>query len=209
MNQLELFGVEAPTSAAWQRLDLAGANIRYCRAFLDARDRHCYFTEVLETTPLTQDEIVMFGRKLFVPRLASWHGESDTGYTYSNIALEPRPWTPALSALKARVECSLETRFNSVLVNLYRDGRDSVAWHADDEPELGPAPFIASLSLGATRRFQLRNQADATLKHALDLHDGSLLTMAGATQHEWMHQIPKTKREVGPRLNLTFRTVVK
>ena len=137
-----------------------------------------------------------------IPRLTAWHGAA--GYVYSGIRLTPAAWTPPLLELKALAERLAGERFNSVLLNLYRDGRDSVSWHADNEPGLGRDPVIASLSLGAVRRFQLKHRRlDERL--ALDLPHGSCLIMAGATQHHWLHQLPKTTRPVGPRINLTFR----
>ena len=156
-----------------------------------------------------QRSIRIFGQEIPQPRLTAWYGDADARYTYSGLAWEPRPWTPALLALRRRVEAATGARFNSVLLNLYRDGRDSMGWHADDEPELGPAPAIASLSLGATRRFRLRPRAGlAHPPFGLALPGGSLLLMRGPTQQHWQHALPKTARPSGPRLNLTFRWVI-
>ena len=158
-----------------------------------------------------QRAIRMFGRELPQPRLTAWHGDPAARYTYSGLTWEPRPWTSALLDLRQRVAAATGARFNSVLLNYYRDGRDSMGWHADDEPELGPSPVIASLSLGATRRFRLRPigpKAGALAQPlGLDLPNGSLLLMRGPTQHCWQHALPKTARPTGPRLNLTFRWV--
>lgn len=152
--------------------------------------------------------IRMFGRLLPQPRLTAWYGDPAARYAYSGLQWEPRPWTPALQALRQQVEAAAGAPFNSVLLNLYRDGRDSMGWHADDEPELGPAPTIASLSLGATRRFRLRPRPGvAHAPFGLDLPAGSLLLMSGNSQAHWQHALPKTSRPVGPRLNLTFRWV--
>jgi alkylated DNA repair dioxygenase AlkB len=158
--------------------------------------------ELTAATAWRREEATVMGRRLPIPRLTAWHGE--TGYVYSGIRLEPAPWTPPLLELKAVAEAIAGERFNSVLLNLYRDGRDSVSWHADNEPGLGRNPVIASISLGAVRRFQLRHRRTRA-RVDLDLPHGSCLVMAGATQHHWLHQIPKTARPVGPRLNLTFR----
>lgn len=144
----------------------------------------------------------VMGRKVRIPRLTAWHG--DAGYVYSGIRLTPAPWTRSLIELKDVAEDAAGQRFNSVLLNLYRDGRDSVSWHADNEPGLGREPVIASLSLGAPRRFQLRHRQAGERVEVL-LEDGDCLVMAGATQHAWLHQVPKTARPVGPRINLTFR----
>lgn len=155
-----------------------------------------------------QRAIRIFGQEIPQPRLTAWYGDPAARYSYSGLVWEPRPWTPLLLNLRQRVETATQARYNSVLLNHYRDGRDSMGWHADDEPELGPAPAIASLSLGATRRFRLRPRAG--LAHAplgLDLPNGSLLLMRGPTQQRWQHALPKTARPIGPRLNLTFRWV--
>lgn len=149
-----------------------------------------------------QDEATVMGRRLPIPRLQAWHGDGE--YVYSGLRLAPERWTPDLLVLKGIAEEIAGESFNSVLINLYRDGRDSVAWHADDEPSLGHNPVIASISLGAVRRFQLKHKVTGE-RIDLDLPHGSCLVMAGTTQHHWRHQIPKTRRPIGPRINLTFR----
>ncbi|MDO7875089.1 alpha-ketoglutarate-dependent dioxygenase AlkB [Hymenobacter sp. ASUV-10] len=159
--------------------------------------------------PWEQRSIRLFGREVAQPRLTAWYGDPGAAYTYSGLRWEPRPWRQQLDTLRRRVEAATGHRFNSVLLNLYRDGHDSMGWHADDEPELGPAPTIASLSLGATRRFRLRPRpgGPAAEPLGLDLGSGSLLLMRPPTQAHWQHALPKTSRAVGPRLNLTFRWV--
>lgn len=152
-----------------------------------------------------QEEIVIFGKPRRVPRLVAWHGDPGTGYTYSGTMHEPRPWTAELESIRRRVERLSGHAYNSVLLNLYRDGRDGMGWHADDEPELGHNPAIASVSFGATRRFRLRHRRNACKPVALPLASGSLLLMSGALQHHWVHAVPKTAMPVGERLNLTFR----
>ena len=149
-----------------------------------------------------QEVAALMGRRVPIPRLTAWHGAA--GYVYSGIRMTPAPWTPPLLELKALAEALAGQPFNSVLLNLYRDGRDSVSWHADNEPGLGRNPVIASLSLGAVRRFQLKHRR-LPERASLDLPHGSCLIMAGATQHHWLHQLPKTRAPVGPRINLTFR----
>jgi alkylated DNA repair dioxygenase AlkB len=151
-----------------------------------------------------QETATIMGRRVPIPRLTAWHGEA--GYVYSGIAMAPAAWTPPLLELKRCAEANAGQAFNSVLLNLYRDGRDSVSWHADNEPGLGCNPVIASLSLGATRRFQLKHRHSGE-RVAIDLRHGSCLVMAGATQHHWLHQVPKSARPVGPRINLTFRSM--
>ena len=157
---------------------------------------------LMEVTEWRQETATVMGRKIAIPRLTAWHGQA--GYVYSGIRLEPAAWNAPLLELKEVAERLTAEVFNSVLLNLYRDGRDSVSWHADNEPGLGRDPVIASLSLGATRRFQLRHRQSGE-RIAVDLGHGSCLVMAGPTQHHWLHQIPKTARPVGPRINLTFR----
>jgi alkylated DNA repair dioxygenase AlkB len=159
---------------------------------------------LLAETPWRADTVVVYGKRYQQPRLTAWYGEAS--YTYSGLTLQPLPLTPLLEQLRAAVVQATGRRYNSVLLNYYRDGADSMGMHSDDEPELGPQPVIASLSYGATRPFILRHKrSKRTVK--LDLTDGSLLLMAGALQANWQHGINKTAKVVGPRLNLTFRYV--
>jgi alkylated DNA repair dioxygenase AlkB len=151
-----------------------------------------------------QDTARIVGREVKLPRLTAWYG--DRGYRYSGIDNPPRPWLPLLADLKADAERLTDTAFNSMLANLYRDGRDSMGWHSDDERSLGPNPVIASLSFGSVRRFRLKHKTEP-LSMALELEPGSCLVMAGTLQHHWRHALPKTTRPVGPRVNLTFRLI--
>lgn len=179
--------------AAWLRRDV-----------LDRARADAAFRRLIDELPWTEHELEMFGRTVLEPRLSAWIGDEGTAYRYSGRLREPRPWTPALIELRALCESLADARFNSVLANLYRTGSDSMGWHADDEPELGPHPVIASLSLGATRRFRLRHRLTRETV-SIDLPAGSLLVMRGPCQEHWQHSLPKTAREVGPRINLTFR----
>ena len=159
--------------------------------------------------PLRTDTFTMFGRTVRVPRLISWHGDPGCRYRYSGQTYEPAPWTPGLARIRALLCARTGVAWNAVLANYYRDGRDSVGWHSDDERELGPARddiAIASLSLGATRRFVMRHRERGD-RRELALADGSLLLMRGTTQRHWRHALPKTAQRVGPRLNLTFRVI--
>ena len=156
-----------------------------------------------------QDHLKMFGETIPVPRLEAWIADEGLDYTYSGIHHEPDPWIDELIELRNLSSVHSGTTFNSVLCNLYRDGNDGVDWHADDEPEFGLMPVIASLSLGATRRFDLRRVDDHSIKIELDLHHGDLVIMSGTTQSLWRHRVPKTKKPVGERINLTFRNVVR
>jgi alkylated DNA repair dioxygenase AlkB len=162
------------------------------------------FARLLAETAWRIETVVVYGKRHLQPRLTAWYGEAS--YAYSGLRLDPTPMTPLLDQLRAAVEAATGRRYNSVLLNYYRDGADSMGMHSDDEPELGPAPAIASLSYGATRTFVLRHKRDKrTLK--LDLEDGNLLLMAGLTQQNWLHGINKTARQTGRRINLTFRYI--
>ena len=153
----------------------------------------------------------MYGQRIAVPRLTAWFGDPRATYSYSGITMTPEAWTPLLLELKSLVEPkALGTPFNSVLLNLYRDGNDSVSWHSDDEPELGTNPVIASVSLGQARTFRLKHKRDDSIPPVeIELTHGSLLVMSGALQHFWKHQLPKRKsKSLGPRINLTFRRIL-
>ncbi|CAH2939043.1 MAG: Alkylated DNA repair protein [uncultured Paraburkholderia sp.] len=153
-----------------------------------------------------QDTMGTPGGRVALPRLTAWQGDADAVYVYSGIRNLPHPWTPAVLELKAAAEAACNARFNSVLLNRYRSGADSMGWHADREPELGPEPVIASVSLGAARVFDLRHNRTGALQ-SFSLKGGSLLVMKGKTQAEWRHRVPKEPRVSGERLNLTFRFV--
>lgn len=165
------------------------------------------FALLSEQLAWTRHTVRLFGRELPAPRLSAWHGDADAGYRYSGVSHAPQPWTPALRAVRERVAGALGLRFNGVLGNLYRDGADAMGWHSDDEPELGPAPVIASASFGAPRRFALRHRGSGR-REVLELGHGSLLVMAGASQRCWQHCLPRTARPCRPRINLTFRRLL-
>lgn len=179
--------------------------------FLPAADAAHLLAHLTRTVAWEQRSIRLFGRLVPQPRLTAWYGDPAATYAYSGLRWEPRPWLPALAELRRQVQAATGAAFNSVLLNLYRTGQDSMGWHADDEPELGPAPVIASVSLGATRQFRLRPRpagaAAGTPARGVALPGGSLLLMRPPTQQHWQHALPKTTRPTGPRLNLTFRWV--
>ncbi len=156
----------------------------------------------------SQDEIVVYGKRHLTPRLSCWMGEPWMSYSYSQHTMQPEPWQSCPREILQKLEASHGDTFNSVLINLYRDGKDSNGWHADDEPELGKRPVIASVSLGAARDFYMREKANHSNKVKLNLAHGSLLIMSGDTQSLWQHHLPK-RANSGPRINLTFRTMVK
>ena len=190
----------------WQRFDLPGADVRLAR-FCDAMAAQDWFDRLHVEIPWEQHHLRIFGREIASPRLSCWIGDADAAYTYSRTRFEPRRWTPALAELRDALNQSCGQNYNSVLCNLYRDGHDAMGWHSDSEPELGAHPVIASLSFGAPRRFRLRHRRYPASRVEIELEPGSLLLMAGATQSNYRHDLPRTARAIGPRINLTFRHI--
>lgn len=166
------------------------------------------FGRLVVDTPWRSDPITLWGKTYAQPRLTAWYGDPSKTYTYSGLKMQPLPWTDLLLEVKRAVEQAAGHDFNSVLLNYYRNERDSMGFHSDDEPELGPAPVIASLSLGATRDFVFKHRSRKDLKPVrVALGDGALLLMKGDTQRHWLHGIEKRQSPIGPRINLTFRTI--
>jgi alkylated DNA repair dioxygenase AlkB len=201
-----------PSNSRERILDLpGGGRVHWAPTFLSKGQADAAFRVVGETTPWKQEWITLFGKRIPQPRLTAWMGDEDAVYTYSGLTLVPVPWTLPVLELKTYVESAIGESFNSVLLNLYRSGEDSMGLHADDEPELGP--IVASISLGATRRFVLkfRGRRRGVPSHSLDLGHGSLVVMDAATQASWVHGIPKQSgvRSEGceARINLTFRRI--
>ena len=189
-------------------INLPDANIRLFPHFLNPDMAAQLFQVFSNKVPWRHDPIKVFGKTYMQPRLTSLHGTTNQGYGYANIRMQAQPMMPELNDILQRIAKIDNSDFNIVLLNLYRDGNDSNGWHADNEKELGQNPVIASVSLGAPRLFKLKHRYDKNLKHQLLLESCSLLLMSGATQHYWLHQVPKTKKQVGPRINLTFRKVL-
>jgi alkylated DNA repair dioxygenase AlkB len=190
----------------WQVFDLPQADVRLAQFCTDG-EAAGWFARLRDEIPWERHRLRIFGREIDSPRLSCWIGDADAVYTYSGTRFAPHPWTPALAELRETISAQCAERCNSVLANLYRDGRDSMGWHSDDEPELGPQPVIYSFSFGGVRRFRLRHRLDPSVRLELDLPSGSLLRMAGTTQRYYRHDLPKTARAVGARINLTFRTI--
>ena len=186
---------------------LPDAEVTFYADFFDPTESEKLCQQLVDTIEWKQEVARFGGKAVPLPRLTAWYGDAGKTYRYSGITVQPLAWTPLLLAIKARVEAVAVVTFNSVLLNYYRGERDSVAWHSDDEPELGVNPVIASVSFGATRTFQFKHKTRPDQRHAVDLTPGSLLLMAGAMQHHWKHQIPKTTKPVGARINLTFRVI--
>jgi len=197
-----LFGVQNNTTIA-----LKDAEISYDEHFLSYNEASTYFDVLRKETDWQQDRIKVFGKEYDQPRLTALFANNKNPYTYSNITMHPTPFSPVLLEIKSKIEKTLNQTFTTCLLNLYRNGQDSNGWHADNEKELGKNPVIASVSLGAERLFHMKHRTDKTQKLRLNLADGSLLVMSGSTQHHWLHQIPKTKKNVGERINLTFRII--
>lgn len=190
-----------------EKLDLPDCNIWYFPGFLSPEEATKYFQQLKEETDWQQDDIKIFGKTFPQPRLTALYGNNQKPYRYSNIIMHPLKFTPLLEDLKAEIDKISGISFSTCLLNLYRDGQDSNGWHADDEKELGTNPVIASLSLGEERVFHLKHRRNKEFKHRILLEHGSLLLMKGSTQHNWLHQIPKTRRQIGERINLTFRLI--
>jgi alkylated DNA repair dioxygenase AlkB len=188
-------------------LNLPDAEIIYYPHFFDKKEADAIFAQLTNDIPWQQDDIRVFGKIHPQPRLTALFGNEGKPYSYSNIKMQPHPWNPLLQKIKSLVESVADTNFTTVLLNQYRDGKDSNGWHADNEKELGTNPIIASVSFGAERVFQLKHNSILGLKQNILLEHGSLLVMKGTTQHFWKHQIPKTAKPIGSRINLTFRVI--
>ncbi len=194
--------------ACIEKIVLPDAELSLYKHWCSIQEAQQLFASLSGSLAWEQSTITLYGKSVKIPRLNAWYGDSGSRYQYSGTSFDPLPWTPLLLGLKERVEHQVGCTFNSVLANLYRDGRDSVSWHADNEPELGLNPVIASLSLGETRQFLLKHRSDKSLgRLSLSLTSGSLLVMEGATQHHWLHSVPKSTKVLAPRINLTFRRV--
>ncbi|AKQ47774.1 2OG-Fe(II) oxygenase [Rufibacter radiotolerans] len=183
------------------------AEVYLLKEFLSGPAAEALFAVLEAKAAWKQEKIKLFGKQIDQPRLTVWYADAGKAYTYSGLTWEPLPWLPELSEVRKNLESLTGTFFNSVLLNLYRHGQDSMGWHSDDEPELGQNPTIASLTLGQERSFHFRHRTQPELKHKLILPSGSLLLMASETQHHWQHQVPKSAKPLEPRINLTFRFI--
>ena len=191
-----------------ETIPIQDGELRLYPHIFSPEEKGFFFNQLKENVKWQQEEIKLYGRTIPLPRLTAWFGDAGKNYMYSGITVKPEPWTPTLLEIKNRIEEVSNVTFNSVLLNYYRNERDSVSWHSDDEPELGKNPIIGSVSFGDVRTFQLKHKTDKSLTISRDLPDGSYLEMAGSTQHHWLHQIPKRTRRIGPRINLTFRIIL-
>jgi len=191
-----------------QHFKLPNAELIYIPQFYSTEKSDLYFKIIETETNWQHDDITVFGKTYKQPRLTALYGESDQPYSYSNIVMHPEPFTNTLQEIKDNVASISNFNFNTLLINLYRDGNDSNGWHADNEKELGEKPIIASLSFGEERPFHFKHRTIKTQRHKLILEHGSLLIMKGEMQQYWLHQIAKTKKQIKPRINLTFRKLI-
>lgn len=204
----DLFAAPESSTSEGELIQLPGAELLFMPALFTHEEADRLLDELNRGIAWQHETIQLYGQEHKLPRLTAWYGDAGRRYTYSGITVNATPWTDTLLAIKQRIEQHSDgVIFNSVLLNLYRDGSDGVAWHSDDEKELGNTPVIGSVSFGQERPFQLRHREDKSLKYSLPLSHGSFLLMRGDTQRQWLHQIPKSARQMQPRINLTFRVV--
>jgi alkylated DNA repair dioxygenase AlkB len=202
MEQLSFF------AEAGQSRGLPNTLLEYHPGFIGQQTSDELLNHFIATTPWKQSTQKMWEKEYLTPRLTSWHGDIGTNYSVSGKISNPNPWTPELLHIKAIVEPLAGIKFNSVLLNYYRDGNDSVAWHSDRESILGKNPIIASVSFGQVRSFDIRNKADHSEHYSVKLEHGSFLLMKAGLQEHWEHRIAKSTKAMGARINLTFRVVI-
>lgn len=207
-DEPNLFVNEKQGDLAVQSLNMPNAEVCFYPGFFTREESSNFFTSLTNEIKWRQDKIKLYGKEMDLPRKTAWYADEGKSYKFSGIYLAPEPWTSALLQIKQRLENTAKAIFNSVMLNLYRDGNDGISWHSDAEPEFGKNPTIASVSFGAARRFMFKHKYDKNLKSEVELTNGSLLLMSGETQHFWQHQIPKTSKKLEPRINLTFREVI-
>lgn len=203
MDQLDLFNLSKNEN---EKVKIRNGQYLHIKQFFNKDLSDKYFETLLNSIDWKQEKMNMYGKELLFPRLTAWYGNNDKPYSFSGITLKPLEWTKELLEIKKQVESKTDVIFNSVLLNRYRNGNDSISWHTDAEKELGKNPIIASVNFGATREFQLRH-IHTKEKISIELTHGSLLIMEDELQHFWQHQVPKTKKPVTERINLTFRVI--
>ncbi len=189
------------------KISLLNGELAYYPQFFNGAESNHFMQHLQETINWKQESMKMYGKEVLFPRLMAWYGDAAMSYSFSGNIFHPEPWTTGLLQIRDRITPISGQVFNSVLLNLYRNGNDSMGWHSDDEPELGLHPVIASVNFGATRRFQLRYKSEHQRKYELSLQHGSLLVMKGPLQEYWEHQVPKTTKISDGRINLTFRFI--
>lgn len=206
---MDLFSTEGQEKT-FEVITLQDGEILFMRNFFTSSEAKNYFELLQNNINWKQEEVKFYGKTFPVPRKTAWYGYEGFNYSYSGITCFPEIWTKELLEIKKEIEKFIpDEDFTSVLLNLYNNGNDKMGWHADDEKELGKNPTIASVSLGETRRFDIKHKQNPKLHYKFELTSGSLLVMRGALQHHWVHQIPAQKKVKDPRINLTFRTIKK
>ncbi len=210
MNQVDIFGkiVESKSAPKTKTglTTIENGEYLFYPNFFTKSESDIFLQKLKSEIEWKQESMNMYGKKINFPRLTAWYGDNDKPYSFSGITLSPKVWNEELVSIKNKIEPIAKVNFNSVLLNLYRDGNDSISWHTDAEKELGTNPVIASVNFGATRKFQLRH-IKTKEKVEIELSHGSLLIMQGELQHFWQHQVPKTSQKVSERINLTFRVI--
>jgi alkylated DNA repair dioxygenase AlkB len=210
MTQIGLFQdeKEKKTSAVKPNAvtPINGGELIYYPTFFSKLESDLFFSSLRTKIEWAQESMILYGKKINFPRLTAWYGDNDRPYSFSGITLQPKGWLPELITIKNKIEIAAGTEFNSVLLNLYRNGNDSISWHTDAEQELGINPIIGSVNFGQARLFQLRHK-DTKEKIEIELVHGSALLMKGELQHHWQHQVPKTSKPMKERINLTFRFI--
>lgn len=209
---VDLFTPTDYASNEFQEIEIQDAELRLYPNFFSEDEADLLLVNLEKEIEWRQEKIKMYGKQHDLPRLMAFYGDKELekikgNYTFSGIRKIPCEWTQGLMDIKQKIETVSRLSFNSVLANYYRDGNDSVAWHSDDEPELGKAPVIASISFGEVREFQLKHKVHKEIRHSFFLPHGSFILMSGQTQKYWLHQIPKRASVKGPRINLTYRTI--
>ncbi len=189
------------------RLDMPDAEVVYYPLFFNKETSDELYQELLNSINWQQDHITVFGKRHLQPRLTALYANNNRSYSYSNITMNPHPFTQELLQIKDKIEAISNTAFTTCLLNLYRNGQDSNGWHADNEKELGKNPIIASVSFGEARWFHFKHKKHTNMKRKILLEHGSLLIMKGTTQEHWLHQVPKTKKEISSRINITYRVL--
>ncbi|MBK8683609.1 MAG: alpha-ketoglutarate-dependent dioxygenase AlkB [Bacteroidetes bacterium] len=190
----------------WINILPKDGEVYYLPDFFSKQESEKLFAVLLNEIEWQQDEVMMFGKRIVTQRRMAWYGDENKQYRYSGILRTPKPWTRTLQEIQHLVNSTFQTSLNACLMNLYRNGEEGMGWHSDDEPELGKEPIIVSLSLGAQRAFDFKHK-DLGNKQRIYIEDGSLLLMKGATQKHWKHALPKSKKVLNPRINLTFREI--
>lgn len=205
MNQLDMF--KGQTKGPMEPIEIENGSYIHAKGFFKKSHADIFLKEFQDNIEWNQESMNMYGRIIPFPRLTAWYGDQNKPYSFSGITLHPLTWTKALLAIKEKIEPIAQVDFNSVLLNRYRGGDDSISWHTDAEKELGENPVIGSVNFGEARPFQLKHNTTGE-KIVIDLGHGDLLIMMGELQHFWKHQVPKTKKKINERINLTFRSIL-